>query len=72
MQGTWVRALVQEDPTWPGATEPVHHNYWAYTLEPASHDYWVHKPRAHALQQEKPPQWEAHAPQRRVAPAHLN
>ena len=27
MQGTWVRALVQEDPTCHGATKPVHHNY---------------------------------------------
>ena len=29
-------------------------------------------PRAHALQQEKPPQWEARAPQRRVAHARRN
>ena len=29
-------------------------------------------PRAHALQQEKPRQREAHAPQRRMAPAHRN
>ena len=29
-------------------------------------------PRACALQQEKPPQWEAHAPQQRVAPARCN
>ena len=29
-------------------------------------------PRAHALQQEKPPQGEARAPQRRVAPACCN
>ena len=29
-------------------------------------------PRACALQQEKPPQREAHARQRRAAPAHLN
>ena len=27
MQGTWVRALVQEDPTCRGATKPVCHNY---------------------------------------------
>ena len=27
MQGTWVRALVQEDPTCHGATKPVRHNY---------------------------------------------
>ena len=29
-------------------------------------------PRARAPQQEKPPQWEARAPQQRVAPARLN
>ena len=29
-------------------------------------------PRARALQQEKPPQWEARAPQRTVAPARRN
>ena len=27
MQGTWVRALVWEDPTYHGATGPVSHNY---------------------------------------------
>ena len=27
MQGTWVRALVWEDPTCCGATKPVCHNY---------------------------------------------
>ena len=27
MQGTWVRALVQEDPTCRGAAKPVHRNY---------------------------------------------
>ena len=27
MQGTWVRSLVQEDSTYPGATKPVPHNY---------------------------------------------
>ena len=34
MQGTGVRALVQEDPTCCGATKPVRHNYWACALEP--------------------------------------
>ena len=29
MQGTWVRALVWEDPTCRGATRPMSHNYWA-------------------------------------------
>ena len=27
MQGTWVRALVREDPTCLGAAKPVRHNY---------------------------------------------
>ncbi|KAJ8792000.1 hypothetical protein J1605_020202 [Eschrichtius robustus] len=27
LQGTWVRALVREDPTCHGATKPVQHNY---------------------------------------------
>ena len=27
MQGTWVQALVCEEPTCCGATKPVHHNY---------------------------------------------
>ena len=44
--GDMVRSLVQEDPTCPGATKPVHHNYRTCV------------PRARALQQEKPPQWE--------------
>ena len=87
MQGTRVRALVQEDPTCRGATKPVCHNYGACTLEPARHNYWARipqllrlhattteaqEPRARAPQQEKPPQWEAHAPQHRVAAAHHN
>ena len=70
MQGTQVRALVREDPTCRGETKPVRHNYWACALEPTSHNYW--SPCATttvAPQQEKPPQWEAHARQRRVAPA---
>ena len=32
----------------------------------------AHTPRAHAPQQEKPPQWEAHAPQWTVALTHRN
>ena len=87
MQETRVQALVREDPTCRGATKPVRHNYWACALEPMSHNYWAHEPqllsprattteasvpRAHALQQERPPQWEACTLQRRVAPAHRN
>ena len=40
VQGTWVRALVQEDPTCRGAAKPVCHNSWACTLDPVSHNYW--------------------------------
>ena len=45
MQGTWVRALVWEDPTCCGAAGPVRHDCWACTLEPASHNYWARKPQ---------------------------
>ena len=46
MQGTWVRALVWEDPTCHGAIKPVRHNYWACcALEPVSHNYWAHVPQ---------------------------
>ena len=56
MQGTWVRALVWEDPTCHGATKPVSHNYWACASG------------ACAPKRERPRQWEAHTPQWRVAP----
>ena len=80
MQGTRIRALVREDPTCRRAAKPVRHNYWACALEPTSHNYWsprattteARAPRARALQQEKPPRWEARAPQQRAAPAHHN
>ena len=88
MQGTRVRALVREDPTCCGATKPVRHNYWACTpqllkparsrartvqlLSPGGTTTKAHVPRACAPQQEKPPQWEAHAPQQRVVPARRN
>ena len=77
MQGTWVRALVRQDPTCRGATGPMRHNLLSLRsracepqlLSPCATTTEAHAPRAHALQQEKPPQWEACAPQRRVAPA---
>ena len=55
MQGTQVRSLLREDPTCRRATKPERHNYWAHVpqlLKPTH-------PKARALQQEKPPQWEA-------------
>ena len=45
MQGTWVQALVWEDPTCCGATKSVSHNYWACALEPTSHNYWARMPQ---------------------------
>ena len=57
-QGTRVWSLLREDSTCCGATKPMHHNYWGC------------KPKAHAPQQEKPPQWEPRAPQGRGDPAH--
>ena len=75
MQRIPVRSLMQEDPTPWEATMPEGHNYWACTLEPLSCNYWTHVPqllkRSHprvcALQQEKPPQWEALALQLKVS-----
>ena len=56
MQGTRVQSLVQEDPTCHGAAKSMRRNSstCATTTE-------IHAPRARAPQQEKPPQWEAHA-----------
>ena len=70
MQETWVQSLGQEDPTCPRAAKPVCHRYQACALELVSCNGGAHvpqllkseHPRACALQQEKPPQWETHAP----------
>ena len=59
-----VQSLVWEDPACHGATKPVSHNYWICDLEPGGCNHWAHVlqllkpafPRAHARQQEKPPQ----------------
>ena len=59
MQGTQVWSPVQEDPTCHKATKPMHHSYWSLCF------------RARVLQ-EKPPHWEAGAPQRRVTPTCCN
>ena len=59
MQGTRVRALVQEDPTCHGAIKLVSHNYGArepQLLSPRATTSEAHAPRARAPQQEKPPQ----------------
>ena len=52
-----------EDSTFNGAAEHVHHNYWACALERVSLTSAAYMPRACALQQEKPLQWEAYTPQ---------
>ena len=54
MQGMQVQPLVWEDSTCPGATEPMHHNYWSPgALEPRLHSKLL--------------QWEARTMQPRVA-----
>ena len=86
VQTTWVRSLVQEDPTCYRAAKLVHHNYGDHALQlqilksarPRAHmsqPLSQHAapseacvPRACALQQEKPLQWEAHALQQRAGP----
>ena len=55
VQGIWVPSLVREDLTCRGATKPESRNYWSLV------------PKAHALQQEKPPQCEAKALQLETA-----
>ena len=57
MQGTPVRFLVWGDPTYLKATKPIHHN-WAHVHQPLKPTH----PRACALQQDSPLQWEARVP----------
>ena len=70
MQGTRVRALLREDPTCHGATKLSLRSRarQPQLLSPSATTTEAHAPRARALQQEKPPQWEARAPRWRVAP----
>ena len=70
MRETQAPSLIWEDRTCHGATKPTHHNDWACALGPRSCNCWAHvlqlpkpaHPRAHPLQWEKPPQWEACSP----------
>ena len=56
--------------------EPMCRSYWACALGPGSCHYWTYapqllkplSPKAHALQQEKPPQWETLALQLESSP----
>ena len=50
-------------------TEPVLFAREPQLLSPCATTTEAHASIARALQQEKPPQWEARAPQQRVAPA---
>ena len=55
IQGTQVRALVQEDPTCHGATKQVCHNYWAHVpqlLKPGRLEPMLRNKRSH--RDEKP------------------
>ena len=60
---TWFWSLFWEDPTCHGATKPVPQqlNPCAQLLKPV-------RPRTGVLQQEKPPEWEAHTPQPESGP----
>ena len=68
----WVRRV----PHAPGQLSPRATATWACVLEPRSHRCWAHglqrlkpkHPRACALQQEKPPPWEALAQQLESGP----
>ena len=52
-----------EDPTCSEATGPTCHNDWACALEPTCHSYWGPRTPEPVHHNEKPLQWEAHAPQ---------
>ena len=69
IHGIQVWSLVQENSPCCGATESVHHSYWAHSPASLCCNSWSCVPRACALQQEKLPQWEAHALQ--LEKAHL-
>ena len=58
MQGTWVRALVREDPSCRGAAGPVSHGPWACASG------------ACAPQWERTQQWQAHIPQKNKTKKH--
>ena len=73
MQGTRVRALAAEQLSpCPTTTESHSRPREPQLLSPHATTTEARVPRARAPQQEKPPQREARAPQRRVAPARRN
>ena len=80
MQRTQVRVLDREGPPMPRSNRARAPQLLSLCsrarkpqlLSPRATTTEAHEPRARALQQEKPPQWEARALQRRVAPARRN
>ena len=80
MEGTPVRSLAQEDPTCCGATKRFAPQLMSQhsrarepqLLSPRATTTVACAPRARALQQDKPLQWEACTRQQRVAPARHN
>ena len=68
MQETRVCFLIWEDPTYPGATKPKHHNYQAWALDLGAATTETYFPKACALSHEEPPQWESHALQLESSP----
>ena len=70
MQKTQVQSLVGEDPTCPGTTKPVSHNYRACALEPGTATTEPTDLDC-APQQEKPLKWEPCARQLESSPCLL-
>ena len=78
MQGAWVPSLVWEDPTSCWTTKPSCRNYWnpcalglPGQMSPRAATTEALASRACVPQQEKPLQWEAHAPQLESSPHSL-
>ena len=63
MQETWDQSLVKEDPTCCMATKCDCRSFWACALEPGSCNYRSPHALKNTFCNEKPLQWEAHAPQ---------
>ena len=68
MQETRIPFLVREDPKHLGATKPVCHTAEPVLQSPGATPTEARALRAHALQQEKPLQWEACALQLKSSP----
>ena len=49
---------MEQQSSWATTTEPTLWSPRTATTEPTGHNYWIH-----ALQQEKPKEWETHTPQ---------